>query len=228
MSVTSFFLFFGNFFFETKVNEVSLRKTPQKKKKKKNKQTNTISRHIRVEHIFHVLGKNSTHASASVDKISLFCFFFLPIPPLAEHAGINSFSIYMSHSLLFFFCTYPFLQSTYFFFCTFSFFFVLISFLTQTNLCPSGFFYFFLLPFTVNCKLFLLPFLTVKSPPSTSIFFFLFLSWSNNLSTTSTHLHHKNHKNKNPPAPQESKPTSTDSVDPQPPISAASADLSQC
>ena len=175
-----------------------------------------------------VLGKNSTHASASVDKISLFCFFFLPIPPLAEHAGINSFSIYMSHSLLFFFCTYPFLQSTYFFFCTFSFFFVLISFLTQTNLCPSGFFYFFLLPFTVNCKLLLLPFLTVKSPPSTSIFFFLFLSWSNNLSTTSTHLHHKNHKNKNPPAPQESKPKSTDSVDPQPPISAASADLSQC
>ena len=102
-----------------------------------------------MEHIFHVLGKNSTHASASVDKISLFCFFFLPIPPLAEHAGINSFSIYMSHSLLFFFCTYPFLQSTYFFFCTFSFFFVLISFLRDPDQALS-FFTFFLLPFRVN------------------------------------------------------------------------------
>ena len=182
-----------------------------------------------MEHIFHVLGKNSTHASASVDKISLFCFFFSTYSPSCRTCRNKQLlNIYMSHSLLFFFCTYPFLQCTYFFFCTFSFFFVLISFLTQTNLCPSGFFYFFLLPLTVNCKLLLLPFLTVKSPPSTSIFFFLFLSWSNNLSTTTTHLHHKNHKNKNPPAPQESKPKSTDSVDPQPPISAASADLSQC
>ena len=43
-----------------------------------------------------------------------------------------------------------------------------------------------------------LPFLTVKSSPSTSIFFFLFLSWSNNLSTTTINLHHKNHKNQNP------------------------------
>ena len=59
----------------------------------------------------------------------------------------------------------------------------------------------------------------VKSPPSTSIFFFFFLSWSNHLSTTSTNLHQKN---QNPPAPQESKPTSMDSVDPQASISAAS------
>ena len=70
----------------------------------------------------------------------------------------------------------------------------------------------------------LLPFLTVKSPPSTSIFFFLFLSWSNHLSTTSTNLRHKNHKNQNPPAPQESKSTSTDFVDPQALISTASTD----
>ena len=45
----------------------------------------------------------------------------------------------------------------------------------------------------------LIPFLTIKSPPSTSIFFFLFLSWSNNLFTTrtpriKTHQHHK-HQN---------------------------------
>ena len=72
-------------------------------------------------------------------------------------------------------------------------------------------------------KLLFLPFkVMVKSPPSTSIFFFFFLSWSNHLSTTSTNLHHKNHKNQNPLAPQESKPTSMDSVDPQASISAAS------
>ena len=82
-----------------------------------------------------------------------------------------------------------------------------------------------LLSSTFHGKLVLLPFLMVKSPPFTSIFFFLFLSWSNNLSTTSTNLHHKN---KNPLAPQESKPTSTDSVDPQAPISAARTDMSLC
>ena len=83
-----------------------------------------------------------------------------------------------------------------------------------------------LLSSTFHGKLLLLPFLTVKSPSSTCIFFFLFLSWSNNLSTISTNLHHKNHKNKNPPTPQESKPTSTNSIYPQAPISVASTNLS--
>ena len=55
-------------------------------------------------------------------------------------------------------------------------------------------------------KLLFLPFkVMVKSPPSTSIFFFFFLSWSNHLSTTSTNLHHKNNKNQTPQEPQESK-----------------------
>ena len=105
-------------------------------------------------------------------------------------------------------CTCPFFQSTYFLFCTYPFFFVF--FLISHSDQSLSFWLLLLLSSPFHGKLLLLPFLTVKSSPSTSIFFFLFLSWSNNLSTTSTNLHHKNHKMKNPPAPQESKPTSTD------------------
>ena len=61
-------------------------------------------------------------------------------------------------------------------------------------------------------------------PPSTSIFFFIFLSWSNHLSTTSTNLRQKNHMNQNPQEPQELKPTSIDSVNLKAPISTANTD----
>ena len=114
----------------------------------------------------------------------------------------------------------------YLFFCTYLFYnpLYLCAYLISQRLRPSVVLL-QLLSSSFHSKLLLLPIFTVNSPPSTSIFFFLFLSWSNNLSTTSTNLHHKN---KNPPAPQESKPTSTDSIDPQEPISAASTDLSLC
>ena len=128
----------------------------------------------------------------------------------------------MSLSFYRFFCTYLFYNPLY-----------LCSYLISQRLRPSVVLL-QLLSSSFHSKLLLLPFLTVKSPPSTSIFFFLYLSWSNNLYTTSTNLHHKNHKNQNPPALQESKPTSTDSidpqaskpipVDPQAPISAANTD----
>ena len=118
----------------------------------------------------------------------------------------------MSLSFYLFFCTYLFYNPHY-----------LCAYLISQILRPSVVLL-QLLSSSFHSKLLLLPFLTVKSPPSTSIFFFLYLSWSNNLSTASTNLHHKNHKNQNPPAPQESKPTSTDSIDPQAPISTANTD----
>ena len=94
----------------------------------------------------------------------------------------------MSLSFYRFFCTYLFYNPLY-----------LCSYLISQRLRPSVVLL-QLLSSSFHSKLLLLPFLTVKSPPSTSIFFFLYLSWSNNLYTTSTNLHHKNHKNQNPQA----------------------------
>ena len=65
--------------------------------------------------------------------------------------------------------------------------FFLCSYLISQRLRPT-FVLLLLLSSSFHGKL--LHFLMVKSPPSTSIFFFLFLSWLNHLSTTSTNLHH--------------------------------------
>ena len=86
--------------------------------------------------------------------------------------------------------------------------FFLCSYLISQRLRPI-FILLLLLFSSFHGKLLILPFLTVNSPPSTSIFFFLFLLWSNHLSTTSTNLRHKNqnpqaqtpsiHKHRSPP-----------------------------